>query len=332
MPKKDTAFLLNEYFKTKPETTVKKIRGQIDRAELYAYEKAIGKPLVDMNSQEIADMIKSFKNRSYSNKVYKVSYRTYDTILSFYRDFFNWYIDNCEVIKNPCNDRKIRGNNVIDILDDDNVKAFNKKDLEDVIDRIRNSDIEEYADYREAIMRLFYEGFPQSIDIVNLKESDIDHKKKTAMVKGREIQLSDRLYELLVKINKAEEFPAHRGKYLMLSYHGSYFKFPTRERFEKEFNDRDPEYWAMYISRLFNRDIKNRLNININARTLYLLGLYDFMVDSVGQEEADRLIMSVNNSDDTRKIMELAKEYNVIEKNVTTLKRMLMPYVSSAKA
>lgn len=328
MAKKDTASLLDEYFTTRPETTAKKIRGQIDRPELYAYEKEIGKPLVDMESQEIAEMIKTFSNKSFSNKVYKMSYRTYDTLLSILRDFFNWYIDNYEVIKNPCNDKKIKGRNVVALFADD-VKIFDKDAMEEAIERIRNDQIEEYADYQEAIIRMFYEGFPEAIDIVNLKEDDVNHEKKTAIVKGREIQLSDRLYELLVKINHMDEYPAHRGSYLLLSYRGSYFKFPTRAKFEKEFNDRPPEYWAGHISRLFNRDIKNKLDININARTLYLRGFYDFMVDTVGKEETDRLIMSIRNSDDSRKIMSLAEEYGVVEQNVTTLKKVLMPFVSN---
>lgn len=328
MAKKDTASLLDEYFTTRPETTAKKIRGQIDRPELYAYEKEIGKPLVDMESQEIAEMIKTFSNKSFSNKVYKMSYRTYDTLLSILRDFFNWYIDNYEVIKNPCNDKKIKGRNVVALFADD-VKIFDKDAMEEAIERIRNDQIEEYADYQEAIIRMFYEGFPEAIDIVNLKEDDINHEKKTAIVKGREIQLSNRLYELLVKINHMDEYPAHRGSYLLLSYRGSYFKFPTRAKFEKEFNDRPPEYWAGHISRLFNRDIKNKLDININARTLYLRGFYDFMVDTVGKEETDRLIMSIRNSDDSRKIMSLAEEYGVVEQNVTTLKKVLMPFVSN---
>ena len=328
MSRKDTASLLDEYFTTRPETTAKKIRGQIDRPELYSYEKEIGKPLVDMESQEIAEMIKTFSNKSFSNKVYKMSYRTYDTLLSILRDFFNWYIDNYEVIKNPCNDKKIKGRNVVALFADD-VKIFDKDAMEEAIERIRNDQIEEYADYQEAIIRMFYEGFPEAIDIVNLKEDDINHEKKTAIVKGREIQLSDRLYELLVKINHMDEYPAHRGSYLLLSYRGSYFKFPTRAKFEKEFNDRPPEYWAGHISRLFNRDIKNKLDININARTLYLRGFYDFMVDTVGKEETDRLIMSIRNSDDSRKIMSLAEEYGVVEQNVTTLKKVLMPFVSN---
>lgn len=328
MPNKDTAFLLNEYFETRPKTTVKKIRGQIDRPELYSYEKAIGKSLVEMDSQEIAEMIKTFTNKTHVNKVYRMSYRTYDSLLSMIRDFFNWYIDNYEIIKNPCNDKKIKGRNVLSLFSDD-VEIFDKNAMEKVIERIRNDQIEEYADYQETIIRLFYEGFPEAIDIVNLKEEDINHKKKTAKVRGREIQLSDRLYELLVKIHSMDEYPARRGNYLLLSYRGSYFKFPTRMKYENEFNERPPEYWAGHIGRVFNRDIKNRLDININARTLYLRGFYDFMVNSVGQEETDRLIMSIRNSDDSRKIMKLAEEYGVVEQNVTTLKKVLMPFVSN---
>ena len=76
-------------------------------------------------------------------------------------------------------------------------------------------------------------------------------------------------------------------------------------------------------------DRQNKLDININARTLYLRGFYDFMVDTVGKEETDRLIMSIRNSDDSRKIMSLAEEYGVVEQNVTTLKKVLMPFVSN---
>lgn len=324
----DTPILLDEYFKTRPAETARKIRGQIDRPELYSYEKEIGKPLVDMDSQEIAEMLKTFSNRTFSTKVYKMSYRTYDTLLSILRDFFNWYIDNYEIIKNPCNDKSIKGRNVASLFSDQS-ETFTRQSMEDAIQRIRNDQIPEYADYQEAVIRMFYEGFPESIDIVNCQASEVDHDNKTVVVRGRKLQLSDRLYELLEKIYKMEEYPAHRGSYLLLSYRGSYFKFPTREKFKDEFEQRPPEYWAGHISRIFNRDIKIKLDININARTLYLLGFYDFMVGKIGQEETDRLIMSIRSSEDTKKLMSLADEYGVVEQNVTTLKKVLMPFVSS---
>ena len=327
MEKFNTHDLIDEYFKTRPETTVRKIRSQIDRQELYDYERKIDKPLVDMDAMEIAEMIKTFTNKSFSKKVYKVSFRTYDTILSFLRDFFNWYIDNYKVIKNPCNDKRIKGRNVLHMFAD-STDVFTKDSMEEAIVQIRNSQIEEYADYQEAIIRMFYEGFPESIDIVNLKEGDVNKEKKTAIVRGREIQLSDRLYELLHKINMMETYPAYRGDYLMMSYRGSYFKYPTREKFKNEFNERPPEYWASYISRVFNRDIKIKLDININARTLSLRGFYDYVVENYGQEETDRMIMSVRSPEDAKKLMAAADQYGIQEQNVTTLKKLLMQFVA----
>lgn len=327
--RKDTRTLFDEYYATRPETTVVKIRGQVDRPELYAYEKKIGKQLVDMDAMEIAEMVISFADKNSANKVYKISYRSYDTRMSILRDFFYWYIDNYEVIKNPCVDKRIKGRNAIELFGDMGMSnTFTVESMEETIQQIRESQTEEYADYQEAIIRMFYEGFPESIDIVNLKEEEINHERKTAIVRGRELQLSDRLYELLVKVNNMKDIPAYRGVFIMISYRGSYFRFPTRERFVKESQDRPPEYWAAYINRIFNREITNKLGININARTLYLLGFYNYMINAVGEEETKRLVTSYRNTEDSKKLMGLANDYGVIEQNVTILKRLLIPYVN----
>lgn len=324
--KKDTKILLDEYFKTRPESTSVKIKGQIDRPELYEYEQKIGKPLVEMDSMEVAEMLKSFSNKSFSTNTYRISYRTYDTLLSILRDFFYWYIDNYEIIKNPCNDKRIKGMNAVSLFGYSDEK-FDKNSMENLIKKIRESQITEYADYQEAIVRMFYEGFAESIDIVNLKTEEVDEYARTAIVLGRKIQLSDELFLLLVKIHRMEEYPAHRGSYMLMSYRGSYFKFPTREKYKNEFNERPPEYWANHISRVFNREIKVKLNTNINARTLYLRGFYDYVISIYGKEETDRLILSMRDTEATKKLMDIAGEYRVKEKNVTTLKKLLMPFI-----
>ena len=118
---------------------------------------------------------------------------------------------------------------------------------------------------------------------------------------------------------------------MLLSYRGSYFKFPTRERYKNDFNERPPEYWGAYLSRILNREIKNKLEININARTLYLCGFYNYMVSEVGQDETDDLITSKRDSEKAKRLMSLAKEYGVVEQNVTILKKIMLPFVSQAK-
>lgn len=322
----NTKKLLDEYFNTRPESTAFKIRGQIDKPELYQYEEQIGKSLVEFDAMEIAEMLKTFSAKTSPGKTYRITYRTYAVLLSLLRDFFNWYIDTYEVIKNPCNDKRIKGKSAIDLFDE-GTEAFSKDTMEDVIETIRNNLVEEYADYQEAIVRMFYEGFPEAIDIVNLKAEDIDHENKTAIVRGRKIQLSDRLYELLVKLNKMEELPAHRGSYLFKSYRGSFFKFPTREKFENEFDEREPEYWAGHISRVFNRDLHVKLGLNINARMLYLLGFYDYICGKIGKEETAKMLRSIREPKESQRLMDFANEYNVQEKNVTILKKLLLQFV-----
>lgn len=324
--KYNTEELFDEYFKTRPETTVKKIRGQLDRKELYEYEEKIGKPLIDMDSLEIAKMLISFHNKSYTSKVYKITFRTYDSMLSIMRDFFDWYIDNKQVIKNPCNDKRIKGRKAIELFSE-NKEIFTKENMETLIKTIQETQVDEYAIYEEAIIRMFYEGFPEPLDIVNMKENDIDHVKRTVIVRGKERQLSDRLYELLVKVNHMDELPAYRGVFILINYHDSYFKFPTREKFVGEAQDRPPEYWAGHISRLFNREIKVKNETNINARTLYVLGFYDFVVGKIGEDEAKRVITSVRNQNDTRIILELVEEYGFTEKNPTIAKKVLAQFI-----
>ena len=42
---------------------------------------------------------------------------------------------------------------------------------------------------------------------------------------------------------------------------------------------------------------------------------------------SDRLIYSIRSSEDTKKLMEIAYDYGITEKNVTILKKMLLPFI-----
>lgn len=321
----NTAELLDQYYATKPKSTVDKIRTQIDRPELYAYERKINKPLADMDCVEIMEMLKTFVNANYKDKQYKMSYRTYDFAISTLRGFFDWYIDNVKVIKNPCNDKRIKGTAKLQFLKEEGTEVFNRAAMEQIIVDIRNDLIPEYADYMESIIRLYYEGCAESLEIVNIKCSDVDHEKKSITVRGKEIILSDRCYELIVKIHNMTDYPAFRGHYVMVSCDDSYFKFPTRE--SKQNEDRTAEFYANYLSRVFIKEIKTKRKLNINARTLYLLGFYDFIVDSVGAAKAKTIITTSNNSEYSKEIIALAQEYNLTEKNSTALRNLLIPFV-----
>ncbi len=318
-----TKELFDMYFATRAESSVKKIRGQIDRPEVYAYEEKIGKHLEDMDTQDIIGMMRTFKLSSDTEKNYKVSTRTYEIMLSLYRSFFDWYIDNIKIIKNPCNSKEIRGKVTELFTRDGKILTWNV--LQELIDDIRFNSLPEVADYYECLIRACYEGFPRMLDLVTFKESDINHEKKTVIICGREVKISDRLHKLFVTINHMDTFPAHRGYYMMIDCDGSYFKFPTRER--NIYDGKDPEYWASYLNRVFNREIKVKMGMNVNARMVYLLGFYDYIVKKCGKSEAERLVTAKRDSEAAEKLMGLADEYGIVQKNVTNLKQMLGQFI-----
>lgn len=322
---KTTKELLDLYFETIPETTAIKVKGQIDRPELYEYERTSGRKLEEFDAMDLIEFLKTINNSSFKDRQYKISYRSYDMILSLLRGFYDWYIDNVKIIKNPCNDKRIKGTAGMKLLSDDR-EVFSTETMENIIDQVRNNAPDEKnADYYESIIRLFYEGFPEAIDIVKLQTKDVDDEKKTATVRGKTLQLSDRLSALLKTVHDMDEFPAYRGHYVMVAFEDSYFRFPTREKNKDEI--RTAEFYANYISRVFNQEIKQKLHLNINARTLYLCGFYDYMVKTIGKEHTKEILESLRNTEMTKELMTLAESYGVVEKNPTILKKLLLPFV-----
>jgi hypothetical protein len=121
------------------------------------------------------------------------------------------------------------------------------------------------------------------------------------------------------------EYPAYRGSYIMVDYNDSYFKFPTRASYKDI--DRNAEFYANYISRIFIKEIKNKQKLNINARTLYMRGFYDYIADAIGEKECNELLINKGTPATTAILMDFAKQYNIVEKNPTTIKNNLLPFV-----
>lgn len=299
---------LNRYLDTKPEKTRIKIRKMIDRDEVYRFEEKLGKTIFEMDIDEVIAMLQTFNRRSRGKT--KISYRTMDAIISLFRGLFDWYIENVEVVKNPFNSKRLRGRSAEIFYTEVKTEKISKEKIEKAITALRNRENEEYADYCEAIIRMFFEGFATTYDIVSMKDEDIDHERKTVTIRGKEHQLSDRLYGLLVKVHNMEYLPAYRGEYVMVSFDGSYFKFPTRASFVDV--ERDSAYWQMYISRLFKNKINACFDFDVNYRNVYLCGLYEKIAEKYGREKTNEMITSVGDGDVNMILEKEADDYGAL--------------------
>lgn len=105
-----TKQLFQEYFDSLDSKVAQRIRGQVDRLEVYEFEEQIGKQLVDMNVDELLEMLKTFKSTKNKNRsTYSLSLSSYSMISSFYRSIFDFYIEHYGIVMlNPWYNKKLK--------------------------------------------------------------------------------------------------------------------------------------------------------------------------------------------------------------------------------
>lgn len=322
-----TQELFKEFFKDKDPEIVRKTSMQIDRPEVYAYEIKIGKKLIEMNVDELFEMILSFNdNRKSEQNGYSINYNSYFQIASMYRSLFNFYIDNYEVIRNPFNDKRMRGTEAAKRLSQGK-ESYTWERIEEIIQMVHDEYEENKAKYIECIMLLYYNGFAKAEEIVGLKEDMIDYKNKTVLLPGRTIQLSDRCFDLLRFVHGLTSLGGWRGDFSVVAWRDNYFKYIIRPKEVDYFNDRPIGEVANIINRRILVDVKKKFGVEINYRILYLLGFYNYMVKEKGVDRTKELIQAVRSPAETEDLVKLAREYGVVAENVTHLKRIMRPFI-----
>ncbi len=317
------------YFKDIPYEKSKKYRGQVDRPEVYAYEKKLGKQIFDMNADELLGLVLSF-NIDRSEKIGRlgISYASIDQIFSIYRSIWNFYIENIEIIRNPWNTKGMRGMALIKRLSE-----LKPKFTYDIVEKAIKDLYNQYHDdnytpkYVECLLLLFYNGFAEAQEIVLLKEDMINFKTHEVRLTGRTVHLSDRCFELLQYVHNLDEIDTPRGLYKATSYHNGYFKFVLRLRNVDTFQSKTLTEVGAILTRKITMCVKKECGFNINYRTVYLLGFFDFIVKRTDENRARRLVTSLRNSDNNKELMRYASEYGVVADNVTYIKKCLRQFI-----
>lgn len=323
-----TKELFDRFYEGRDINTVRKLRPQVDRPEVYEHERKLGKSLVDMNADELFDMVRSFNNnRMNDSSGYSVSYASYDQIASQYRSIFNYYIDNIRVIRNPWNEKCMRGMEASKRLAQDR-DAITWNTIDNIIKKVYDEYEEGRAKYIECIMLLFYNGFSKAEEIALLKEDMIDFKHKQVRLYGRTIQLSDRCFELLETVHNMDTLLGWRGDYTMVTWQDGYFKYGIRPKEVETFNQRTLCDVASFINKKILVLVRQKFGVDINYRILYLLGFYDSMVNDCGRVCVNRIITSIRDSNDVKVLMNYARRYGMPVDSISQLKRSLRPFLS----
>lgn len=303
-------------------------RRQIDKPELYAYEIEIGKELIDMDIDELFGLIREIRNKRRGKQVeYIISHSSYEQISSILRAVFNYYIDNVEVIKNPFNDKRMRGMEAVKRLSE-GLDIFSWENVEDIIKRLHEDMSCDEADYIELIILMYYCGFKNAEEIITLKGDMVNHDDHTVnMSDGRVVWLTDRCYELLMKFDSLDTISRWRTDFSLVPWHDGMFKFIVRPSQVYNVNGRSLKEMSTKLNHIISVQVNDRYNTRINYRILYLLGFFDFIVEKYGENRTKEMFSSYRNSDDVKAILDAAKEYNLNMDSISQIKRAMSPFI-----
>lgn len=327
-----TKQLMEEYFaeQERQGKDVRRNQSQLDRPEVYAYEQKIGKQLVEFDADEILEMISTFQNKknkfAYAEEGPKMSANSYKRYISGYKQIFLFYVKHHELVRSPYDDPKLKGIN-IHIHRAESRDRLTWEKVEGILNRLSTKYEYERACYFELIIRLFYDGFANAQEIINMKEADINTRRREVTVPGRIVRLSERTYQLLLENHKATQMDVHRTKMDMMSWHGSYMKFFVHNGRVSDFSAIDAISVARKITVPISSTIPKDFGISLSFRRLYLLGFYDYLVRNTSEERAKEMILAKSSPAAQEEFMALVDAYPVITDNVFVLKQSLVEFI-----
>lgn len=321
-----TKELFEAFFANKSEDVIKKTGAQIDRPEVYLYEKKIGKQLIDMDIDELFEMILTFRRGSVEKDGAAISLTSYTQISSYYRSLWNFYIDNYEIIRNPWNNPRMRGSKAYQYLTSHRPK-FTKETLDEAISKVRVEYNDEKATFIECMLLLFYHGVAKPEEIIDITEDMIDFEKGEIDFGYKKIVLSEKCVDVLKKEHELRYSPGLRNDVCYESYCGSYIKFPVFANYVGSFQSRPKDKVKSIITRAISNDVGAKFDYNITYSIVYYLGLYEVLKSKFGEERTKHLVSSLKDTDAARELLAFVKEYGVPGNNITMIKKLLFPFI-----
>ena len=332
----DTKLWIDRYFESRKSSTISRNKSVIDRPELYNYEAEIGKSVLQMNVDELIGFL--LKYRTVYGKVRPVRQRTVHQVTSIFRDFFDYYINHEEgqIIINPWSDHRLRGTRLVEKLAEGNTfnkdsKVFNKAEMDKIIKELYANFHMERAKYIECIMQLYYCGFSNAQEIVLFKYGSIREvdPHKIAVVNGHVVRLNDKCIKLLDEVHGFTVMPLDAPfDAVMQSWNNSYLKMPIAAKEADAFDNRDINLVAGRITSALREYVCKRLGHDVNYRSIYMLGFYDYLEQKYGKDRTQRLIMNHRNDEDVQTLKAEASKYGLHMQNISHIKRALMDFVS----
>ena len=289
MKPETTRGLLDSFYANKMDAIAETVKTMIDKPFLFEYEESIHTKLMDMNEDQLLELINIILHHKQgkSDSMY-LSMRSYDNVRNALYRLFDFYIET-HPMRNPFSTLKLKRENVRKYLAA-NKKVFSMDDVKDLIASMVFDYGPEQAGYLEMLLLLFYSGFKNYQEIVDITETSILWKSKSIRLQGRTIHLTDRCFDLFQKYYYSDYV---QGKYKLLyitKWKQCVFPFMVQASLRDKMVEYEEKDVKTLLVQQYSYYILKPYKTKISYHTMFYLGLYDRLVQKYGLEMANAII------------------------------------------
>lgn len=325
-----TKEIMDEFFSDKPEEYTRKLRGSVDRPELYAYEEKVGKQFYELSVDEAYELLKSFTpetRKEYDGNLRLSSYIGY---VSMYRqicdNFFRKHPEEYKVT--PYGDKRMKGDALItEVTSWTNPLTLTQ--LNNAIVAMHKQLSQDSANFNECIILLHLSGASSMDEIMHIHEEDIDFDNNIIHIGERDIAITDRLAYLLQYVHDMKIMEANKRNYGMMYWRGSYIPIPHSKNSEVSLDSRDIRDINKFMNVRY-QNLRKITNVNITGRIVFELGLYMHLVEKFGLEQANQMILS-DDTESSEALIKFAESYGVKFYWAHEIRRRLLGYARLGK-
>ena len=323
----NTKEFVDAYYKDAEGTYKVGTRFCIDSDVLYDYVEETSKELFEMNADELVELIARLVNgRDWKSVKVMKSQNTYANIISALKDMINWYIIHVKPVPNIIQlDSRFRGKNYLQLISD-RYAVFSYEVLQNAIKNIREKSSEGKADYVEYLCLLFYSGFQSAEEVISFRLKDVDPRARTVKLIGRTVKMTERCYELYKEFWNIDSFVSGNHRCYLCSLPDRGFRFLVRDSEVDTFHLRDEARNRNSIYAQITKNMKDANLNGVNYKTIFMLGLYDYMVRKFGKARTNQIILCENDERAITQLNDVLVEYGLDPSQTYPYKKYLVMF------
>ena len=320
-----TRELLDAFYEQKQDTIMETVKTAIDKPYLFAYEEKIGTQLVDMNEDQLLELMDVVLHHKQSgNEDQFLTMRSYDQVRNALYRLFDMYIET-HPRNNPFDNPKLKRENVRKYLAA-NKQVFTINNVREIIQNMIFDYGSEQAGYLEMLLLLFYSGFQNYQEVLQIETHNIQWERKSIQIKGRTVQLTDRCFELFRKYYYSEYV---KGKYKLLyitRWKSCAFPFMVQASLRDKMVDYNEKEAQTLLAQQYSYYILKPYRVKVTYTTMYYLGVYDRLVQQYGLQTANDIIYNTGHKYSAQR-EQLRHDNYLTNAKTTQITDSLLPFV-----